>query len=55
MFFIAPHALAVMLFLRRRELFPRYVVMILGIMYVALLLFFLVPTTRLPPAIPTRW
>jgi membrane-associated phospholipid phosphatase len=46
-FFIAPHALAVAIFLFRRHLFPAYVTVIVGTMYAGLLFFFLVPTT--PP------
>jgi membrane-associated phospholipid phosphatase len=46
-FFIAPHAAAVAIFLWRRDLFPRYTTALVGTMYVALVLFFLVPTA--PP------
>lgn len=46
-FFIAPHLAAVVIFLVRRDLFPKYVVMVAGTMYLALLLFFLLPTS--PP------
>ncbi len=46
-FFIAPHAAAIGIFVWRRELFPRYAVTVVGTMYVALLLFFIVPTA--PP------
>ncbi len=46
-FFIAPHLAAVLIFLYRRPLFPKYVIMVAGTMYLALLLFFVVPTT--PP------
>ncbi len=46
-FFIAPHLGAVLVFLYRRTLFPKYVVMIAGTMYLALVLFFLLPTS--PP------
>lgn len=46
-FFIAPHLGAVLVFLYRRALFPKYVVMIAGTMYLALVLFFLLPTS--PP------
>lgn len=46
-FFVAPHVGAIAIFLWRRELFPRYVVLVVGTMYMGLLLFFLVPTT--PP------
>lgn len=46
-FFIAPYAMAVAIFWRRRKLFPRYVAVVVGTMYLGLLLFFLVPTS--PP------
>ncbi len=46
-FFIAPHALAVGIFLFRRDLFPRYTVVVVSTMWLALLLFFVLPTT--PP------
>ena len=46
-FFIAPHAAAIVIFIWRRELFPRYAVTVVGTMYVALILFFVVPTA--PP------
>ncbi|MGH2608085.1 MAG: phosphatase PAP2 family protein [Tepidiformaceae bacterium] len=46
-FFIAPHAAAIGIFVWRRELFPRFTVAVVGTMYVALVLFFLVPTA--PP------
>ncbi len=46
-FFVAPHALAVGIFLFRRTLFPQYVLLVVGLMYVSLVLFILVPTT--PP------
>ena len=46
-FFIAPHACAIAIFVWRRELFPRYVALVVGTMYLGLVLFFLVPTT--PP------
>ena len=46
-FFVAPHLGAVLVFLYRRTLFPKYVAMIAGTMYLALLLFFLLPTA--PP------
>lgn len=51
-FFIAPHLMAVAVFIWRRDLFPRYVVLVVGIMYVGLALFFLVPTT--PPWLAAR-
>lgn len=46
-FFVAPHALALYVFAFRRELFPRYCGLTLVLLYLALALFFLVPTT--PP------
>ncbi|MGE5594627.1 MAG: phosphatase PAP2 family protein [Hyphomicrobiales bacterium] len=46
-FFVAPHLGAILVFLFRRELFPRYVTLMVGIMYAGLALFFLAPTT--PP------
>ncbi|HET7738382.1 MAG TPA: phosphatase PAP2 family protein [Tepidiformaceae bacterium] len=46
-FFIAPHALGVAVFIYRRDLFPRYAVMVLATLYLALLLFFAIPTA--PP------
>jgi membrane-associated phospholipid phosphatase len=46
-FFIAPHLMAAIIFIWRRDLFPRYVALVVGIMYAGLLVFFLVPTT--PP------
>ncbi|MCC6381160.1 MAG: phosphatase PAP2 family protein [Dehalococcoidia bacterium] len=46
-FFIAPHVAAVLIFLWRRDLFPRYAVVVVGTMYAGLLLFFVVPTS--PP------
>jgi membrane-associated phospholipid phosphatase len=51
-FFIAPHAAAVAIFTWRRELFPRYTVAVVATMYVALVLFFLVPTS--PPWLAGR-
>lgn len=46
-FFVAPHALGIAVFVYRRDLFPRYVTMVLVTLYLALILFFLVPTA--PP------
>lgn len=46
-FFIAPYAMAVVVFWRRRGVFPRYVGVVVGTMYLGLLLFFLLPTS--PP------
>ncbi len=51
-FFIAPHLMAVIIFVRRRDLFPRYAALMVGIMYAGLLVFFLVPTT--PPWLAAR-
>lgn len=46
-FFVAPHALAVAIFLFRRHLFPAYTILIVGTMYLGLAFFFLIPTA--PP------
>lgn len=46
-FFIGPHALAILISVRRRRQFPAYAMLVVGTMYAGLLLFFLVPTT--PP------
>jgi membrane-associated phospholipid phosphatase len=46
-FFIAPHVLAVAIFTWKRDLFPRYAVVVVGTLYLGLALFFLVPTA--PP------
>ncbi|MEX2081559.1 MAG: phosphatase PAP2 family protein [Dehalococcoidia bacterium] len=46
-FFVAPHALALGIFLSRRELFPRYAALVVFLMYASLLLFFVLPTS--PP------
>ncbi len=46
-FFLAPHLAAVAIFIWRRDLFPRFTVLVVATMYVGLLLFFLVPTS--PP------
>lgn len=46
-FFVAPHALAVVLFLWKRELFARYTAVVVGSMYAGLVLFFAIPTA--PP------
>ena len=46
-FFVAPYAMAVAVFWRKRALFPRYVGVVVGTMYLGLLLFFLLPTS--PP------
>lgn len=51
-FFIAPHLLAVAIFIWKRDLFPRYAVLVVGTMYLGLILFFLVPTT--PPWLAAR-
>jgi len=42
-FFVAPHALAVVIFIFRRHLFPAYATLIVGTMYAGLLFFFLIP------------
>lgn len=46
-FFVAPHGLAVGIFLLRRPQFPRFATLMVGTMWLGLLLFFLVPTA--PP------
>lgn len=46
-FFIAPHALAVVLFRWKRTLFARYAAVVVGSMYAGLVLFFVIPTA--PP------
>ncbi|MCK9519728.1 MAG: phosphatase PAP2 family protein [Dehalococcoidia bacterium] len=46
-FFIAPHLAAVLVFLFAPRLFPRFVVLMVGTMWLGLLLFFLLPTA--PP------
>ncbi|MCA9823122.1 MAG: phosphatase PAP2 family protein [Dehalococcoidia bacterium] len=46
-FFIAPHAMAILIFVYRRPLFKPYVATVVGTMYLGLLLFFLLPTA--PP------
>ncbi|MBA4180435.1 MAG: hypothetical protein C0506_07595 [Anaerolinea sp.] len=46
-FFIAPHLAGVLIFLWRRDLFPRYALLVVGTMYLGLVLFFVLPTT--PP------
>lgn len=51
-FFIAPHLAAVLIFVWRRDLFPRYTILVVGTMYAGLVLFFLVPTT--PPWLAAR-
>ena len=51
-FFVAPHAAAVAIFIWRRDLFPRFAVTVVGTMYVALILFVLVPTA--PPWLAGR-
>lgn len=46
-FFVTPHLGAVLVFLYRRALFPRYAALVVGTMWLGLVLFFVVPTT--PP------
>lgn len=46
-YFVVPHAAAAFVYLFRRELFPRFVAVVLGTFYAGLLIYFLVPTT--PP------
>jgi len=52
-FFIVPHALAIGIFLFRRNHFPRYALAMAITMYVALIFFFLVPTA--PPWLAGQW
>ncbi len=52
-FFVVPHALAAGIYLWRRELFSRYVVMLLAIEYIGLLFFYLVPTA--PPWLAAQY
>ena len=46
-FFVAPHAAAVVIFIWKRRLFPRYVALVVATLYAGLAVFFLLPTT--PP------
>jgi membrane-associated phospholipid phosphatase len=46
-FFFAPHLAAIGIFLWRRDLFPRYTVLVVGTMYLGLVIFYLLPTA--PP------
>lgn len=46
-YFFVPHVAGALVWLFRRELFPRYVFLILGTFYVGLILYFLLPTV--PP------
>lgn len=52
-FFVVPHALAAGIYIWRRELFSRYVVMLLAVEYIGLLFFFLVPTA--PPWLAAQY
>jgi hypothetical protein len=52
-FFVVPHALAAGIYIWRRELFARYVVMLLAIEYIGLLCFYLVPTA--PPWLAAQY
>lgn len=51
-FFVAPHAAAVLIFFWKRQLFPRYVLVVVGTMYAALAVFFVAPTA--PPWLAAR-
>ena len=51
-FFVVPHAAAIAIFIWKRDLFPRYVALVVATLYVGLALFFLVPTT--PPWLAGR-
>jgi membrane-associated phospholipid phosphatase len=46
-YFFVPHVAGLLVFLFRRELFPRYVVLVLGTFYLGLVLYYLFPTV--PP------
>jgi hypothetical protein len=52
-FFVVPHALAAAIYIWRRELFSRYVIMLLAIEYIGLLCFYLVPTA--PPWLAAQY
>ena len=52
-FFIVPHALAIGIFVFRRNHFSRYALAMVVTMYVALIFFFLVPTA--PPWLAGQW
>lgn len=51
-FFIVPHAAAIIIFIWKRELFARYVALVVGTLYLGLAIFFLLPTT--PPWLASR-
>jgi membrane-associated phospholipid phosphatase len=46
-YFFVPHLVGLLIWLFRRELFPRYLFMVMGTFYVGLVLYFLLPTV--PP------
>jgi hypothetical protein len=52
-FFVVPHALAAGIYVWRRELFARYVVMLLAVEYIGLLFFYLIPTA--PPWLAAQY
>lgn len=52
-FFVVPHALAVGVYIWNRPLFSRYVTLLLGVQFIALLFFFLVPTA--PPWLASQY
>jgi len=52
-FFVVPHALAAAIYVWRRELFSRYVVMLLSVEFLGLVCFYLVPTA--PPWLAAQY
>jgi hypothetical protein len=52
-FFVVPHALAGAIYIWRRPLFSRYVIMLLAVEYIGLLCFYLVPTA--PPWLASQY
>jgi len=52
-FFVVPHALAGAIWVWRRPLFSRYVIMLLAVEYIGLLFFYLVPTA--PPWLASQY
>lgn len=52
-FFVVPHALAGAIYVWRRPLFSRYVIMLLAVEYIGLLCFYLVPTA--PPWLASQY
>ncbi|MBX7110644.1 MAG: phosphatase PAP2 family protein [Dehalococcoidia bacterium] len=52
-FFVVPHALAAVIYIWRRPLFARYVIMLLAVEYIGLVCFYLVPTA--PPWLASQY